>query len=51
MGAWSIQPSEFWAMAVAEWWWLCDVKRAQSTEGMTESGWAELYEFTFGDDD
>lgn len=50
VGAWGIAPSEFWQMTVTEWWWLYDVKQAQMSGGMTDSGWKELYDFTFGDD-
>lgn len=37
-------------MTVAEWWWLADVKRVQHSGGLTEDGWAELYDFMgYGD--
>lgn len=31
VGAWGIQPSEFWEMDVEEWWWLYDAKREAAT--------------------
>lgn len=32
VGAWGIQPSEFWAMSFQEWCWLFEVKRPQRTQ-------------------
>ena len=45
---WGIQPSEFWNMSIAEWWWVFDskyVKVRRETEGnyTTRDEWDELH--------
>jgi hypothetical protein len=44
---WGIQPSEFWAMSVQEWWWEADSKIAVSKRlkkgpsGFSEAEWED----------
>lgn len=45
VGQWGIQPSEFWAMRVREWWWLYEDKRPRERYGrLSEDQVAELYD-------
>ena len=50
VGAWGIQPSEFWAMDCEEWWWLYDVKRSRDPAidyagGLSQDDVDDLIEF------
>lgn len=44
---WGIQPSEFWAMSVAEWWWEADAKirlskkMTKGTGGISQADWED----------
>lgn len=41
---WGIQPSEFWTMTKAEWWWVYDAKVGEPMYGtLRESEVEELY--------
>lgn len=45
VGLWGIQPSEFWKMTMAEWWWVYDSKVGEPKYGsLTQSEVEELYE-------
>jgi len=49
VGAWGIQPSEFWSMTPAEWWRLFDIKRERDPQtdyagSLTDNACEELYE-------
>jgi len=38
VGQWGIQPLDFWAMSVQDWWWLHDAKKPPKMYGsITES--------------
>ena len=48
VGAWGIQPSEFWAMTPAEWWRIYECRRPRDTQTdyagrLREEDCAELY--------
>lgn len=44
VGVWHIQPSEFWAMTMREFWWMFDARkpRKQHVGGMTDAEMDEL---------
>jgi hypothetical protein len=40
-----VQPSEFWAMTIREWWWLADVRAPSQKYGdLSGSDAKDLYE-------
>lgn len=44
VGMWSIQPSEFWAMCLEEWWWMYDARIGEpKIGGIPESQLERLY--------
>lgn len=48
VGSWGIQPSEFWQMDCAEWFWIYDTKRPKDKQNdyagrLTEDDCADLY--------
>ena len=52
MGAWGVQPNDFWDMSAEEFWWLHDVKtprdpKSRYAGGMTEEEVRELYEMQY----
>jgi hypothetical protein len=45
VGSWSLQPSEFWAMTIREWWWLADVRAPSENYGdLSGNTVKDLYE-------
>jgi hypothetical protein len=48
VGAWGIQPEDFWQMSYEEWWWLFETKRTRDKQTdyagrLTEDDCADLY--------
>ena len=43
VGAWGIQPTEFWKMHPIEFWWLVDVKAQGDQNELEREKWEEYY--------
>jgi hypothetical protein len=49
VGAWGVQPGDFWGMDHEEWWWLYEIKKPRDRQNdyagnLTQSDVEELYE-------
>lgn len=39
---WGLQPSEFWQMTIAEWWWAFDAHKQQQNAEGPDVDWDDL---------